>query len=85
MVGRGLCGVCYPVEYRAGRLLDWPRPTWRAEDHVDEAELVRTFRRSAEQGRDVLTWRQVAEVLGVKPATLDRARVRVARRARSAA
>lgn len=85
MVGRGLCGRCYHVELGADRLLDWPRPSWDAEELVAEAELVRATRRPAELDRELLYWREVAEVLGVAHRTLMKARERVAARARAAA
>jgi hypothetical protein len=85
--GRGLCRPCYDTARADDTLLDWPRTSWDRHDLVAEAELVRATRRPAELGRELLYWREVAQVLGVKPATLDRARVRVAaeQRAKSAA
>lgn len=82
---RGLCWSCWHEAARNDELPDWPRSTWPAEDLVAEAELVRNTRRPAELGREFLTWPQVAEVLGVPFPTLDKARQRVAQRARSAA
>lgn len=66
-VGRGLCGTCYGVERRAGRLADWERKTWPTAALVDEAELLRA------RG---LLWREVAAELGVKKGSLEAARRR---------
>lgn len=75
-IGRGLCGPCWAACSTDGTLLDFPRKTWPAAELAAEAEFVR--RRDPE-----LTWREVADVLGVRYTTLDRARVRA--RARRAA
>jgi hypothetical protein len=74
--GRGLCPTCYKRERLAGRLLDWPRLTWSTAELVADAELLRA--------RGVRPWSAVAVQLGVRPATLERARCRVSAQRRVA-
>lgn len=83
--GRGLCGPCYSAELAADRLLDWPRSTWRTDELVAEAEMVRALRRPAELGRESLYWWEVAEVLAVPYPTLKKAREREQARRRMVA
>ena len=69
--GRGLCESCYRACSRDGTLLDYPRLTWRGDELVADAELLR-----ARYGQP---WREIAAELGVSFVALDRARVRARR------
>ena len=68
---RGLCHTCATSlrKRHPDRLLEYPRRSWRGEDLVADAEVIRA--------RGGLTWRQVAAELGVSFAALDKARHRV--------
>ncbi len=67
--GRNLCIRHYEQHERAGTLDQFPRATWRMEELVHDAELIR-------HRRPGWTWPQVAEALGVSFDALEQARTR---------
>jgi len=74
--GRGLCTTCHSRHLNDGTLADFPRKTWKAEDLVAEADLLRT----AGVGRE-----EIAERLGVKWVSIMSAKQRLRTRAESKA
>lgn len=74
---RRLCTPCYDYERRYGRLPEVPRRN-RTLELVQRAERMKAELEAAEGYATMpATWEAIAEYLGVKPATLDRYRIRV--------
>lgn len=78
--GRGLCQPCHLQQWRAERRAGMqlkPRRK-RALELVQRAERMKAELEAAEGYATMpATWEAIAEYLGVKPATLDRYRIRV--------
>lgn len=68
--GRGLCGNCYDVRYRAGTLADLPPLTRPRAEVIADWDVLR---------REGLTVRQAAVKLGMRPDALSQAILRAAR------
>lgn len=68
---RGLCKPCYEHTRNTGRLADYPRRHWPADDLLDEHAALR------DQGYG---WRQCAERLQVNYRTFETAMYRARRR-----
>lgn len=74
--GRGLCASCYDRERRYGQLPEVSRRN-RTLELVQRAEKMKAELEAAEGYATMpATWEAIAEYLGVKPATLDRYRIR---------
>lgn len=78
--GLGLCSTCHSTRHRAERRAAVPpKPRRkRALELVQRAERMKAELEAAEGYATMpATWEAIAEYLGVKPATLDRYRIRV--------